>query len=122
MKNTTKTTAPQPQAAAEARHTPTPWRWNGGRSISADSRHGFAKIVATAEWSKADRGALSMAEAEANAALIVAAVNERAGLVARVAELEAALEMMIAMADAKVSPSWEKVKQARATLAKEGGK
>lgn len=110
------TASPSP-AAPVAQHTPTPWAvmdHDGKPALVIQDSPGGSICGICAVWDTA------------NAELIVSAVNSHAVLVARVAALESALAMMIDMADAKVSPSWEKVKQARAALAKargtEGGK
>jgi hypothetical protein len=112
---TASPTTQTPALSAPA-HTPTPWKLHEVLASSPTAcgvlniRSGKVNVLGlTNRHGSRD---------DADAALIVEAVNSHAGLVARVAELEAALAMMIAMADAKVSPSWEKVKQARAALAR----
>jgi hypothetical protein len=77
--------APQPKPAAEARHTPTPWRAGDcGRTVFGPKTAEPSPVtVATTDSTRT-----TTEEKRANVALIVAAVNAHAGLVARVAELE----------------------------------
>lgn len=96
--NTQGANATQPAA-----HTPTPWLEHGNRIIAASGKPicALAKRVneASDEWEHLSK------ENEANAALIVRAVNSHASLVAINAELVAALETVPKLLVKSVTPT-----------------
>ena len=88
--NTTPNTAPTATAAQPAsQHTPTPWFIGGDVLSSAD--YGDICLV---DFDCVDYK--NNKELDANKAFLVAAVNSHAALLARVAELEAALRSISA--------------------------
>lgn len=82
-----ETAAPQPQPAAEAWHTPTPWHVDNCPSGFIYINAGTARIARIE-----DQKYMTEAHAQADAEQIALAVNAHAALVARVSELEAALD------------------------------
>ena len=86
---------PGTEQSATPAHTPTPWTIVDRLNIvGCNNGNGGRYVASVCDWStsptffKAENDALK-AEGKANAALIVTAVNERARLLARVAELTA---------------------------------
>jgi hypothetical protein len=102
-----------------ATHTPTPWRAGDcGRTVFGPKTAEPSPVtVATTDSTRT-----TTEEKRANVAMIVAAVNAHAGLVARVAELEAALDACLRRLDAHDTQSAPEALLARIALAKEGGK
>jgi hypothetical protein len=121
-----ETAAPQPQPAAEAWHTPTPWHVDNCPAGFIYINAGSARVARIE-----DQKYMTEANAQADAAFIVAAVNAHAGLVARVAELENMLRRVLdECAEQNITadgiiltpPCLLTHEQGRAALAKEGGK
>jgi hypothetical protein len=88
------------RAVAEVKHTPLPWaqshRENDSGMFNTEIYDGDGETIATLAWYPVDLGNGTIATArEANAALIVEAVNAHPALLARVGELETALEPFV---------------------------